>query len=66
MEATDLVLSDRVLGPNTKSSQPCFSTSRARHRLVLQLYKVRTLLSLFLIVHISGAFGCWTQWKTKG
>ncbi|KAM1573450.1 hypothetical protein FF1_043289 [Malus domestica] len=49
MEATDL---DRVLGPTTKSSQPCSSTSRARHRLVLQLCKVGTLLSLFLIVHI--------------
>ncbi|KAM1814340.1 hypothetical protein ACFX11_028014 [Malus domestica] len=35
MEATDLVLSDRVLGPTTKSSQPCSSTSRVRHRLVL-------------------------------
>ncbi|KAM1247176.1 hypothetical protein TB2_043302 [Malus domestica] len=52
MKATDLVLSDRVLGPTTKSSQPCSSTSRARHRLVLQLCKVETLLSLFLIVHI--------------
>ncbi|KAM1502738.1 hypothetical protein COP1_027821 [Malus domestica] len=35
LSCSHLFFQDRVLGPNTKSSQPCFSTSRARHRLVL-------------------------------